>query len=142
MIIEYDIRKVDTMNRTTMPRMLCRIINIKDQDGFNISMDNNYINIEKYNDHHKNSQFNRKIDKLNRIVIPKSFLTYFNINPGDSVKIFHDVPNKIIKINKYIYGCIICNSIENITEIENLREKNETFICEKCMNAIKKQGGF
>lgn len=68
----------------------------------------------------------RKIDELGRIVIPKEIRRSFNINEGDSLEIFTEGSNIILK--KYTPGCHCCREVENLTDVLGLK------LCPSCIN--------
>lgn len=74
----------------------------------------------------KNTGIVRKIDELGRIVIPKETRRSFNINEGDSLEIFTEGGNIILK--KYSPGCHCCDEMENLTEVLGLK------LCTSCIN--------
>ncbi|MFW2487976.1 AbrB/MazE/SpoVT family DNA-binding domain-containing protein [Clostridium chromiireducens] len=71
----------------------------------------------------------RKVDELGRIVIPKETRKVFTINEGDSLEIFKD-DNEII-LKKYAPGCTFCGSMDHIFEFKGF------YICEECRNNLK-----
>ena len=72
----------------------------------------------------------RKIDELGRIVIPMEIRTQFDISVRDSLEIFVDESNIIIK--KIEDSCIFCGNNKDLTVFNN---KN---ICSKCLKELKK----
>ena len=71
----------------------------------------------------------RKVDELGRIVIPKETRKVFSINEGDSLEIFKD-DNEII-LKKYAPGCTFCGSMDHISDFKGL------YICEECRADLK-----
>lgn len=71
----------------------------------------------------------RKIDPLGRIVLPKETRGLFDINTGDSMEIFVEGSNIILK--KYTPACIFCNESNGI---KLYKGKN---ICLCCMSELK-----
>ena len=70
----------------------------------------------------------RPVDELGRIVIPKEIRRSFKIKDKDLLEIFIEGDSIVLK--KAVSSCIICNSSEQIEEI------NEKFICRKCITKI------
>ena len=72
----------------------------------------------------------RNLDQLGRLVIPKETRKAFNLNDGDSVEIFTDGDEIILK--KYNPGCHCCGSCDDWKEVLGLK------ICPKCLKEFKK----
>lgn len=66
----------------------------------------------------------RKIDELGRIVIPKETRELLLINIGDSLEIFKDEDEIILK--KYAPGCTFCGNMDNLIKFKGFD------ICEDC----------
>jgi transcriptional pleiotropic regulator of transition state genes len=71
----------------------------------------------------------RKVDELGRIVIPKELRGILDINIKDSLEIFTEDKNIILK--KYNPGCVFCERINNVIRF---KEKN---ICSDCLEEMK-----
>ncbi len=71
----------------------------------------------------------RQLDQLGRIVIPKELRTTFDLNEKDSIEIF--VEGNDIILRKYQPACIFCN---DATDVIQFNGKN---ICKKCLKKIK-----
>lgn len=71
----------------------------------------------------------RKVDELGRIVIPKETRELLFIDEGDSLEIFKD-ENEII-LKRYAPGCTFCGNMKNITQFKGV------YICEECKNNLK-----
>lgn len=75
----------------------------------------------------------RKIDDLGRIVLPIELRRTLGISDRDSLEIFVDNNNIVLK--KYEPACIFCGSADNVI---NFKDK---IICSECisiMNEMKK----
>jgi AbrB family transcriptional regulator, transcriptional pleiotropic regulator of transition state genes len=72
----------------------------------------------------------RKVDELGRIVLPIELRRTLDIAEKDSIEIYVDESNIILK--KYEPACIFCNNSKNV---ENYKGKN---ICSDCMNELNK----
>lgn len=72
----------------------------------------------------------RKIDDLGRIVIPKETRRVLGIKEGDSLEIFTEDENIILK--KYQPGCVFCGDAK---EVVNFKGK---MICKNCLKDIKR----
>ncbi|WP_238884476.1 AbrB/MazE/SpoVT family DNA-binding domain-containing protein [Clostridium sp. YIM B02551] len=71
----------------------------------------------------------RKSDQLGRIVLPKELRKTLNLNEGDSLEIYTEGENIILK--KYAPGCVFCGEVDNTTEY-----KGQT-ICKGCLKDLK-----
>lgn len=71
----------------------------------------------------------RKLDQLGRIVIPKELRKTFDLNENDSIEIF--VEGEDIVLRKYQPACIFCNDASDIVMIEG---KN---VCRKCLKKMQ-----
>ena len=71
----------------------------------------------------------RKIDDLGRIVLPIELRRTLGISERDSLEIFVDGDNIVLK--KYAPACIFCGSADNVI---NFRDK---IVCEKCISEMK-----
>lgn len=70
----------------------------------------------------------RKIDELGRVVIPKETRELLVINEGDSLEIFKEEKEIILK--KYSLGCTFCGNMEGLIKFKGLS------ICEVCKNDL------
>lgn len=70
----------------------------------------------------------RKVDELGRIVIPKELRKTLMIEEGDSLAIYVDGEQIILK--KYEPACIFCGEAEGLI---NYKGKN---ICKKCLKEM------
>ncbi|HHD2753258.1 TPA: AbrB/MazE/SpoVT family DNA-binding domain-containing protein [Clostridium perfringens] len=71
----------------------------------------------------------RKLDQLGRIVLPKELRKTMNLNEKDSLGIYVDGDQIILK--KYDPACIFCGDARDVT---NYKGKN---VCEKCLEEMK-----
>ena len=76
----------------------------------------------------RSTGMSRPVDELGRIVIPKEIRRSFKIKDKDLLEIFIEGDSIVLK--KAVSSCVICNSSEQIEEI------NEKFICRKCIEKI------
>lgn len=74
----------------------------------------------------------RKIDTLGRVVIPIELRRTLGIDIKDSIEIFVDDENIILK--KYNPACFFC---DNATGLQSFSGKN---ICTECLSKIKELG--
>jgi len=71
----------------------------------------------------------RKIDELGRVVIPIELRTNLGIKVKDSIEIYVDNQNIILK--KHEPNCIFCGSSKNTSNILN------KLICRSCLEKLK-----
>jgi transcriptional pleiotropic regulator of transition state genes len=70
----------------------------------------------------------RKVDQLGRVVLPKELRRALDIKNEDSMEIFVDGENVVLK--KFEPLCVFCGHSQNITVF---KEKN---ICSDCMGDL------
>jgi transcriptional pleiotropic regulator of transition state genes len=99
-------------------------------------MVNNYLKVYKikkiqggYKIMKKSTGVVRKVDELGRIVIPIELRRTLDINEKDSLEIFVDGDQIILK--KYEPACIFCGDAKNVV---NYKGKN---ICKSCLKELK-----
>lgn len=73
----------------------------------------------------------RKVDELGRIVIPIELRRTLDIGIKDSLEIYVEDDQIILK--KYVPACSFCN---NASEIISFKGKN---ICAECLEELKKE---
>ena len=72
----------------------------------------------------------RKVDELGRIVLPIELRRALDINERDSLEIYVEGSQIILK--KYEPACIFCSSASNV---KTYKGKN---VCEECLQALTK----
>ena len=72
----------------------------------------------------------RRLDQLGRIVIPKELRMTFDLKEADSIEIF--VEGEDIILRKYLPACIFCNEATDVVQFDG---KN---VCRKCIARLKK----
>ena len=70
-----------------------------------------------------------KIDKLGRVLIPKTLRKKLELQVDDPIEVFTDDDTIVLK--KYRKRCAICTSDEDVVEF---REKH---ICRHCLDELK-----
>lgn len=70
----------------------------------------------------------RKVDELGRVVIPKETRQILSVKEGDSLEIFKDEKEIILK--KYAPGCTFCNNMKNLTQFKGM------LICKECVDEL------
>lgn len=71
----------------------------------------------------------RKVDELGRVVLPKELRDKFKINEKDSLEIYTE-GNEII-LKKYENSCVFCGSIDRLIPY------CDKFVCTRCCEKIK-----
>lgn len=71
----------------------------------------------------------RKVDQLGRIVLPKELRKTMDIKEEDSLEIFVEGEQVILK--KYEPACIFCGDATDVTDFMGKK------ICGKCLRSIK-----
>ena len=71
-----------------------------------------------------------KIDKLGRVLIPKTLRTRFGFQVDDPIEVFTDGESIVLK--KYRKRCAFCGSEENVIEFK------EKYICKSCFDELSK----
>ena len=77
----------------------------------------------------KGKGITRELDKLGRIVIPKSIRKALDIEVNDKLEVFSEGDRIIVK--KYVPFCIFCGSDSE------LKEYGEKKICSECLSKLK-----
>ena len=72
----------------------------------------------------------RRVDDLGRIVIPMEIRKIFDIEPRDSLEIFTDGNNIVLR--KYEPQCIFCGQAGDTRTLKNRN------ICQDCLNELSK----
>lgn len=70
----------------------------------------------------------RKVDELGRVVIPKETRQLLSVKEGDSLEIFKNEKEIILK--KYAPGCTFCSNMKNLTQFKSV------YICEECIDEL------
>ncbi|NTU28878.1 AbrB/MazE/SpoVT family DNA-binding domain-containing protein [Brevibacillus sp. HB1.1] len=68
----------------------------------------------------------RKIDNLGRVVLPKELRNTFDLPEGTPMEVF--VNNNQIILQKYVPGCALCGSVENVQT-----HKSGKLVCRACL---------
>ena len=128
------VRHVDTLDRIVLPKELCRTLEIQPKDSLEIFIEDLRIVLKK----HEFSDISaknkgslgiiRRVDALDRIVIPKEICKTMGIEPKDSLEIFVD-GSKLI-LGKYAPACIFCNEARNVISYKG------KLVCENCIRTL------
>lgn len=130
------VRHVDTLDRVVLPKELCRSLEIEPKDSLEIYIEDLRIVLKKHNpsDISAKTKGNlgivRRVDALDRIVIPKEICNTMGIAPKDSLEIFVD-SHKIL-LSKYESGCIFCKEASDTVTYQG------KVICKKCIKELQK----
>ena len=127
------VRHVDNLDRIVIPKELCKTMGIEPKGALEIFVNEAQIILQKHEDNglktdSKSTGIVRRVDSLDRIVIPKEICKKLGIEPKDALEIFVD-ETKII-LGKYEPSCIFCN------EVQNTIMYKKKLICEKCIHTL------
>lgn len=127
------LRPVDNLDRIVIPKELCNTLGIEPKTPMEIFVKESKIVLKKHifdqGTIKGSTGIVRKVDGLDRIVIPKEICKALEIKPKTKLEIF--VEDEMIILSKCETGCIFC-SAEN-----GLVEYKAKAICEACLNEIK-----
>lgn len=126
------VRNVDNLDRIVIPKELCKTLGIEPKGALEIFVDENHIILQRHEPEKKSDSKTtgivRRVDNLDRIVIPKEICKKLGIEPKNALEIFVD-ETKII-LGKYEPSCIFCK------EVQNTIMYKRRLICEKCIHAL------
>ncbi len=131
------VRRVDKLDRIVIPKELCRALEIEAKTPVEIFLDGSRIVLKKHNEGKLPAISKgglgivRRVDDLDRIVIPKEVCNKLDISPKDALEIFVD-EDKLF-LSKYEPACIFCNEVDNV-----IRFKGKP-VCEKCIKELVKE---
>ncbi len=128
------VRHVDTLDRIVLPKELCRSLGIEPKDSLEIFIEDLRIVLKKheFSDISAKSKGSlgiiRRVDALDRIVIPKEICKTMGIEPKSSLEIFVDGEKLIL--GKYEAGCIFCGEASNVATYKR------KLVCESCIKTL------
>ena len=73
----------------------------------------------------------RRIDDLNRLVIPKELIKIMSMGKRQPLEIFTDDDNGNIVLRKYMPGCVFCGNVEDTVHFKDL------LMCKDCIKEVK-----
>ena len=132
------VRQVDKLDRIVIPKELCRTMDISAKSPLEIFIENSRIVLKKHiqteiSASNKNSiGIVRKIDDMDRIVIPKEICKITGIKPKTYLEIFTE-DNKIL-LGKYesSFACIFCGEVNAVAPFKG------KVICSDCLKELSK----
>ncbi|MGW8959696.1 AbrB/MazE/SpoVT family DNA-binding domain-containing protein [Paenibacillus sp. NPDC055715] len=84
----------------------------------------------------KNTGMLRRLDSLNRIVIPKEIRATMNLDMDDPVEFFADYETGFLGMQKFVgASCKLCSSTENLTYFRG------SLLCKSCTVELKENIG-
>lgn len=116
------VRKIDNAGRIVPPKELRKSLHIQNDEAVDISRDGNILRIKHADGLIKG--IIRYVDDLGRISLPIEYRRVLKMDVGAEVEIYTD--GRDICIRKYVPGCIICGSTEQLMEVEGIK------ICRDC----------
>ena len=127
------VRHVDNLDRIVIPKELCKTMDIEPKGALEIFVNDTQIILQKHEENAlktttESTGIVRRVDSLDRIVIPKEICKKLGIEPKDALEIFVD-ETKII-LSKYEPYCIFCK------EVQGTIMYKKKLICEKCIRTL------
>ena len=127
------VRHVDNLDRIVIPKELCKTMGIEPKGALEIFVNESQVILQRHEENplktdSKSTGIVRRVDSLDRIVIPKEICKKLGIEPKDALEIFVD-ETKII-LSKYEPSCIFCN------EVQGTIMYKKKLICEKCIRTL------
>ncbi len=132
------VRQVDKLDRIVIPKELCRTMGISAKSPLEIFIENSRIVFKKHipaeisasNKH--SAGIVRKIDDMDRIVIPKEICNVIGISPKDYLEIFIEDDKIILGKYESSCACIFCGEVNNVTPFKN------KLVCADCLKEVAK----
>lgn len=128
------IRHVDKLDRIVIPKELCKNLGIEPKAALEIFVENTRIVLKKHETEGVKNKGGigvvRRVDSLDRIVIPKEMCKILGVEPGDALEIFVD--DTRIFLEKAEQACVFCREAKNITVFKDKP------VCEKCIRELAK----
>jgi len=127
------VRHVDNLDRIVIPKELCKTMDIEPRKPLEIFVSDTQIILQKHEENApktgaESTGIVRRVDSLDRIVIPKEICKKLGIEPKDALEIFVD-ETKII-LSKYEPACIFCQ------EVQGTIMYKKKLVCEKCIRTL------
>ncbi len=127
------VRHVDNLDRIVIPKELCKTLEIGPKEAMEIFINDTQIILQKHIEDarsgvEKTTGIVRRIDNLDRIVIPKEICKKLGIEPKDALEIFVDETRIIL--GKYEPACIFCKEVQDTVMYK------KKLICEKCIRTL------
>lgn len=127
------VRHVDNLDRIVIPKELCKTLGIEPKGALEIFVNDANIILQRHEESDgkngtKTTGIVRRVDTLDRIVIPKEICKKLGIAPKDALEIFVD-ENKIV-LGKYEPACIFCKEVQDTISYER------KLICKKCIRTL------
>ena len=127
------VRHVDNLDRIVIPKELCKTMDIEPKGALEIFVNDAQIILQKHEETEaktgtESTGIVRRVDSLDRIVIPKEICKKLGIEPRDALEIFVD-ETKII-LSKYEPSCIFCKEVQGTVMYK------KKLICEKCIRTL------
>ena len=123
------VRHVDNLDRIVIPKELCKTLGIEPKGALEIFVNDTQIILQKHEENgSKTTGIVRRVDSLDRIVIPKEICKKLGIEPKDALEIFVD-ETKIV-LGKYEPACIFCQEVQDTVMYK------KKLICERCIRTL------
>ena len=122
-------REIDDLGRFVIPKEIVKNLGITPKQYVDIYTEDEFIVINPIADDESVAGLTRRLDSLNRLVIPIEARNMLDINIKDKVSIYL-LDNKIY-VRKFTNSCIFCNS-DKVT----IKYKGKC-ICRYCLDKLK-----
>ena len=122
-------KELDDLGRFVIPKEIVRNLGITPKQYVDIYTEDEFIVINPISDDESVAGLTRRLDSLNRLVIPIEARSMLDINIKDKVSIYL-LDNKIY-VRKFTNSCIFCNS-DKVT----IKYKGKC-ICRYCLDKLK-----
>lgn len=127
------LRPVDNLDRIVIPKELCNTLGIEPKTPMEIFVKESKIVLKKHifdeGTIKGSTGIVRKVDGLDRIVIPKEMCKAMEIKPKTRLEIF--VEDEMIILSKCENGCIFCGAEDNLVEYKAKP------VCKACLKELK-----
>ena len=130
------VRHVDNLDRIVIPKELCRSLEIEPKTPMEIYIEDSRIVLKKHEiaegtaKRRGNLGIIRRVDGLDRIVIPKEICKILDIEPKNTLEIFVDDTRLIL--GKFEHSCIFCCEAEDVVTYK------KKLVCKNCIKELYK----
>lgn len=122
-------REIDDLGRFVIPNEIVRTLGIAKKQYIDIYTEDEFIVLNPIKDDESVSGLTRRLDSLNRLVIPAEVRNVLYINIRDKLSIY--LSDNKIYVRKFTNSCIFCNS-DKVT----IKYKGKC-ICKSCLEKLK-----
>ena len=133
------VRHVDNLDRIVIPKELCRTLGLEAKASLEIFIKDSRIVLKKHpiSDVSATTKGNlgivRRIDALDRIVIPKEICKVLEILPKDAMEIFVEDDKLILGKYEPSCACIFCGEVNNVIHFRR------RLVCKSCIKELMEE---